>query len=809
MLQSICREMQRNKRKVTSAVISLGMIASVVTPVTISAKEDEDVVKLRVMETTDIHSHVMNYDYFSGEEANDFGLVNTATLIRDAKEEAKNSLLFDNGDLIQGSPLADYLATEKEWSEEDIHTVYQAMNLLDYDAGNYGNHEFNYGLEYLNKVTEGSNFPYVNANVYKVDEDDDPSNDENYFDPYVMLDKKVVDEDGEEHTLKVGVIGFTPPQITQWDKNKLEGKVKTKGIVNTAEKFVPQMKEEGADIVVAIAHSGIGDVTQSGMEENATYDLSKVDGIDAIMFGHAHQQFPGKAYADLEGVDVDKGTINGTPSVMPGFWGSHLGMIDFTVEKVDGDWTVQNAQSKLKAIYDSEKGEALVEPDEEIVSEVKEDHEATIDYVNSAVGETESPLYSYFSQVQDDPTVQIVTDAQKAYVKEYIQGTELEGLPVLSAGAPFKAGRDGVTDYTDIAEGDLAIKDTTSLYKYPNTVNVLKLTGSEVREWLEWSAGQFNKIDPNSKEEQLLVKENNRSDNGFPSYNFDVIDGVSYQIDVTEPQRYNKGGTEVINDTHRIKNLKYNGEPIDEDQQFLIATNNYRASATPIANPGGDNIVIESPDENRQVLVDYIRNHESVNPKADGNWSFAPIKGNPDLVFYSSPEAKKYAETNEDISFDEKLDNGFAKYNIELNKGKSNNKKDEENKEDKDEEKSNGNNDHKDSQGDSTANDMVYTIKSGDTLGKIGAKYGVFWRELANYNNISNVREIMPGQEILIPVSDDTDDYKVHRVQKGETLGKISSQYNVHWKDLARYNELDNPHRLYVGQEIKIPKKSE
>lgn len=806
MLRSIQRNMQRKRKAVASSVMAFGMALSVVTPSVAQAAEGEDVVNLRLMETTDIHSNVMNYDYFAGSEVNDFGLVKTATLIREAKDEAKNSLLVDNGDLIQGSPLADYMAKDKEWAEDEVHPVYEAMNILDYDVGNYGNHEFNYGLEYLNKTIEGSEFPYVNANVYKDDGDDNPENDENYFDPYIMLDKTVVDEDGEEHNIQVGVIGFVPPQIMRWDRSNLEGKVTTKGIVETAEKFVPQMKEEGADLVVAVAHSGMGNVTQNGMEENATYDLSKVEGINAILFGHAHAQFPGEDYASLEGVDVKKGTVNGTPAVMPGFWGSHLGMIDFTLEKVDGEWNVKDAQSKLRAIYDAESGDSLVDADEEITEAVKDDHEGTIDYVNSPVGETESPLYSYFSQVQDDPTIQIVTDSQKAYVENYIQGTELEGLPVLSAGAPFKAGRDGITDFTDIEAGDLAIKDTTSLYKYPNTVNVVKLSGAEVREWLEWSAGQFNQIDPTSNEEQLLVKSNDRN-GGFPSYNFDVIDGVSYEIDVTVPRRYDNGGTEVINDTHRIKNLQYNGEPIDMDQEFLVATNNYRAGMQ-IANPDGESIVIESPDENRQVLVDYIRDNGTVDPKADGNWSFAPVEGNPDLVFYSSPEAQKYSENNEQIAFEEEREDGFAKFSIDL-ASKGNNdedqEKDEEN-EDGQENDNKGNNDSKETDSTDRENDMKYVVKSGDTLGKIGAQHGVHWKTLADYNNIENVRMLMPGQELMIPVPDGETEYEVHLVKQGDTLGKIAAQYDVHWKDLATYNELENPHMLQIGQEIKIPK---
>lgn len=117
------------------------------------------------METTDLHVNIVNYDYFADKPTDEYGLAKTATLIKQAREEAQNSLLIDNGDLIQGNPLGDYVATVDKLQEGETHPVYKAMNLLDYDAGNFGNHEFNYGLDFLKMAVEGSDFPYVNANI--------------------------------------------------------------------------------------------------------------------------------------------------------------------------------------------------------------------------------------------------------------------------------------------------------------------------------------------------------------------------------------------------------------------------------------------------------------------------------------------------------------------------------------------------------------------------------------------------------------------------------------------------------------------
>ncbi|WP_082641742.1 bifunctional 2',3'-cyclic-nucleotide 2'-phosphodiesterase/3'-nucleotidase [Bacillus enclensis] len=654
--------MKKNMKKAASAALALGLIIPAAAPsITYADVMDQDVVKLRILETTDIHVNLANYDYYQDKETNSYGLVKTATLIKNARKEAANSLLFDNGDLLQGNPLGDYVAKVDPLQDGETHPVYKAMNLLDYDAANIGNHEFNYGLDFLGKSLKGSNFPYVNANVYKDDGDSDPTNDENYFNPYTILDKEVVDEDGEKHTLKVGVIGFTPPQIMQWDKANLEGKVITKDIVETANKFVPQMKAEGADIIVAIPHSGIGSVTDEGMEENVTYSLSKVDGIDAILFGHSHGVFPSESYAGIEGVDTAKGTINGTASVMPGYWGSHLGLVDLELQLNNGEWSVADSQSSTRGIADKD-GNPLVDRDEEVFGAIEEDHNHTIDWVRSAVGETEAPINSYFAQVKDDPSIQIVTNAQKWYVEKYIQGTEYEGIPVLSAGAPFKAGTRGdASYYTDIPAGELAIKNVADLYLYPNTLQAVLIDGAQVKEWLEMSAGQFNQINTSTTEEQPLV-------NGdFRSYNFDVIDGVTYEIDVTKPLRYNTDGKLINEDSHRIKNLKYNGQAIDPDQKFIVATNNYRASGGGHF-PGidGSNIIIQSPDENRNVIIDYIMEKGTINPEADGNWNFAAIKDDVNVVFQSSPEAQKYIHDSRTFKYLGTEDSGFAKYSIKF-----------------------------------------------------------------------------------------------------------------------------------------------
>ncbi|MBS4204133.1 bifunctional 2',3'-cyclic-nucleotide 2'-phosphodiesterase/3'-nucleotidase [Lederbergia citrea] len=621
-------------------------------------KTKKDLVELRILGTTDIHTHLYNYDYYKDAETDEFGLAKTATLIKEARKEAKNTLLFDDGDLIQGNPLGDYKAKVDELKQGEVHPVFKAMGLLNYDAATVGNHEFNYGLDYLDKVLAGAPFPYVNANVYKVD---GKKNNKNYFKPYIILKKQFIDEQGKKQKINVGVIGFVTPQITQWDKAHLEGKVITKDIVETAKEFIPKMKKDGADIIVALAHSGIGEDEQKEFKEDAAYDLTKIKDIDAIISGHNHKLFPGD-FQGLPGVNYEKGTINGKPVIMPGSWGSHLGVMDLTLKKEKGDWKVIDALASLRAIYDKDTKKSLADADPKILEAVKKEHEGTVNYVRQPVGETTADIHSYFALVQDDPSIQIVTNAQKWYLEKQIEGTPNEGLPILSVGAPFKAGgRNGANYYTHIPKGTIAIKNVADLYLYPNTVAHVKVTGADVKEWLEMAAGQFNQIDPNKSAEQSLIN------NNFPTYNYDVMDGVSYNIDVTEPAKYDNDGNIIQPNANRIKNLQYAGKPIDENQEFIVATNNYRASSATYPGVKNNKEANIYPDENRQVIIDYISETGTIDPTADNNWSFSGINGaDLHVTFESSPDAEKVIPENDPISFLGQGTNGFAKYSYKF-----------------------------------------------------------------------------------------------------------------------------------------------
>ncbi|KPN75590.1 2', 3'-cyclic nucleotide 2'-phosphodiesterase [Shewanella sp. Sh95] len=662
--------------------------------------DDEPIVQadLRVLETTDLHTNIMDFNYYSGKEDPTIGLARTASLIHAARQESKNSVLVDNGDLLQGSPMGDYMA-KVGLQMGDVHPAYKAMNLLDYEVGNIGNHEFNYGLDFLNKSLHGAKFPYINANVYCADENgcwNNVKKGEHLFTPYIIKEKQIIDNEGNNQTIKIGYIGFVPPQILLWDKQNLTGKVKVEDIVETAKKYVPEMKAKGADLIIAIPHSGIGSTENPGdpMAENATYALTNVKDINAIMFGHSHSIFPDAKYADLPNTDVTKGLLNGVPAVMPGRWGDNLGVVDFKLERKDDKWVVLSATTKARPIYDGATKTPLVEADAAIHDAVAAEHQGTLAFVDEPIGVAAADMYSFLTLVQDDPTVQIVSDAQIANVKAKLPEA-LKDLPVLSASAPFKAGgRHGTTSdadqYVQVDKGALTFKNAADLYLYPNTMVAVKATGAELKDWLECSANQFKQIDPTKTTPQELINWD-----GHPTYNFDVLDGLTYKIDVTQPSKFDRDCAVVNANANRIVDLSYtdeNGKVFTGEEfaakEFIVASNNYRAFGGKFAGTGSDHVVLELPDTNREALAAYITAQSKyneatgkyegmVNPSADYNWDFKTINTNVtlDIRFQTqdSDKAATFIEANKQREMTKlsKDELGFAVYRINLSQDKA------------------------------------------------------------------------------------------------------------------------------------------
>ena len=606
---------------------------------------------LAVLETTDLHSNVLGYDYYKLAPDPSFGLDRTATLIARARKEFPNSLLLDNGDTIQGTALADYQALVAPLKCDQTLAVYKVMNRLGFDGGGIGNHEFNYGLAYLSQVTgnrldvdgvdpakprcAGPAFPQVLANVYSA------RTRAPLFAPYRIISKQVsaLDANGKPvgATLKVGIIGFAPPTIVSWDQRWLDGKVYTEGVRETALKYIPRMRAEGADLVIAISHGGLDDSPYAPGMENGNFHLSQVAGIDAMLIGHSHQVFPNAAsnveQFKLPGVDKARGLVNGVPTTMANLWGKHLGVIGLHLEYDGAHWVVDKSKTTVEARGAQQADKSFVAPDPEVAALVAAEHEATIAYVRTPVGASEFRMSSYFADVGDVSAIAVVNHAQADYVTKYVRANlpQYATLPVLSMASAFKSGSAGVSDFTDVRAGNIALNNAADLYLYPNSLYAVKVDGAGLKAWLEHGAARFNMIDPARTAPQELVNP------GFPSYNFDSITSkeVSYEIDITQPAG------------KRIGKLTYRGKAVDPGQQFIVATNNYRAGGGG-AFPGldGSKTVLASPDANRDVLIAYFKEAKKLTFAGHGaqrSWRFAKVKTAGPVVFRSAPDVIELA----------------------------------------------------------------------------------------------------------------------------------------------------------------------
>jgi 2',3'-cyclic-nucleotide 2'-phosphodiesterase/3'-nucleotidase len=639
--------------------------------------------ELAVLETTDLHSNVVGYDYFKLAEDPSLGLDRTAALIAQARRDFANTLLLDNGDTIQGNALGDVQATVAPVRCGQLLAIHKVMKKLRYDGAGVGNHDFNFGLGFLGQVMgqrvdvpgvegkrcAGPGFPVVLANVYSV------RTHKPLFAPYKIIDKRIraVGLDGRavEATVKVGIIGFTTPTILNWDKRWLDGKVYTEGLVETAKRYLPEMRARGADVVVAISHGGLDDSPYSPTMENGNYYLAQlsgqVGGIDALLLGHSHQLFPNPASTvaqfNLPQVDKVKGRVFGVPTVMANLWGKNLGVVRLRLRHDGKRWRVDQDAAVVETRSTQQADKRFVAADPEVMALVSAEHEATIRYVKTPIGATDFRMSTYFADVGDVSAIQVVNQAQAGYVRHYVEANlpQYAKLPVLSVSAAFKSGSAGVADYTDVAAGALALNNAADLYLYPNALYAVKVDGAGLKAWLEKAATRFNTIDPAKAEPQELIN------TGFAGYNFDTVTSseLSYEIDVTQPPG------------SRIGKLQLHGAPLPPGQEFLVATNNYRASGGGNF-PGldGSRTVVASPDASRDVLIAYVKAAKRLTRAANGaqrSWRFAKVEAKGPVVFHSAPGKLELAraaglENVTQLAADDGLGKGFALYAVDLSR---------------------------------------------------------------------------------------------------------------------------------------------
>jgi 2',3'-cyclic-nucleotide 2'-phosphodiesterase/3'-nucleotidase len=610
-------------------------------------------LELTVLATSDLHGHVMAYDYYRDRADPTLGLARVASLIARVRAQTRNVLLVDNGDLIQGNPLADLAASD---AGSGPHPVIDALNRLRYDAGTVGNHEFNYGLPLLERALGDAKFPLTVANLTQPDGT-------RLLPARLLLERTLPDRDGNAHHLRIGVLGLCPPQILMWDKARLDGRLVAEDMVDAAAREAAQLRRDGADLVLALAHTGIDARAREGGDENVAWHLAQLHDIDAIVAGHAHRVFPGPSFAGLPGADLAAGTIAGKPVVMPGFYGSHLGVIRLTLHRSEpgaGDrrWHVTAGIAEARPVA----APALI-ADAGVEAAVAPMHQRTLDYVRRPVGWTTAPIHSFFAMVRDDPSVALVQNVQLWAARARLAGTELQDLPLLSAAAPFRAGNGSPDAYVEIEAGPLAIRNVADLYLFPNTLTVVAVDGRGLREWLEMAAGVFNTLDPVGRSPQKLLADR------FPTFNFDAIAGLDYAIDVTRPPRYDRDGALLHRDSRRVTGLAHAGRAVRDEDRFLVVTNNYRAGGGGrFPGLGGGNVVLAAPDPMQTLIAAWLAERGTIHPASlhpPGSWRLARTDSPLSAGFASSPRAEKFIDDPR-IQLQGPAPGGYAGFTIDL-----------------------------------------------------------------------------------------------------------------------------------------------
>ncbi|MDE4303873.1 5'-nucleotidase C-terminal domain-containing protein [Phaeobacter gallaeciensis] len=580
---------------------------------------------LRLLATTDLHSNLLSYDYYADRPDPSIGLSRVASLIAEARQEVREAggtvLLLDNGDGLQGAPIGEIS------SDDPIvpHPLMQAFDVLQYDAIGLGNHDFNFGLETLEQVLEQAPCPVICSNMTAVEEGRELP-----FARTTILEREVPACAGAP-PLRIGILSVLPPQTVTWDAHLLEGQVVVADMVQAAAAAASALRREGCDIVIALAHTGVGGLERVPGMENALLPIAATAGIDAVIGGHTHKTLPDPEHSFIK------------PVVMPGAHGSHLGQIDLQVSHGPKGWRLENWDARLKPICSrAENGDlmSLVEEDAELTRALGPAHDSTRERMRQPVGFSDVPLHSFFTFFGPDLGLELAAAAQAAAVRPLLEGTEVGKLPLLSAAAPGKfGGRSGPGHYTDIGRGDLCMRNVADLHIFPNELRLVVATGAQVLDWLEMSAGVFKQVRPGSTEQELV-------DPSRAGHNFDVLFGLQYEIDLSAPPRFSSSGVRINPAAGRIRRLRVHGRPVAPAQRFAVVVNSYRVS-------GGGNFQMVKDAESiplppvriRDVIRDYVAGRLPEDPLAQEEypWRFAELN-NAEAAAYTSPEAVQYLD---------------------------------------------------------------------------------------------------------------------------------------------------------------------
>lgn len=528
-------------------------------------------IKVTILATSDLHGNIFPWDYNTAKPAN-LGLTKLSTYVNRVKADNPNVLLIDNGDTIQGTPLSYYYDKIDTKSEYPLMKVMGAMK---YDAWVLGNHEFNYGLDVLNRIISDAwteHIQVLSANTYK----NGPTN---FVKPYFI--RSLQTTKGE---VKVAILGLTTKEIPSWEDSTHFNGLQFGDLVAEANQWIPKIRESGADIVIVAMHSGEESPADTIPENQVKAVATKVNGIDAIIAGHTHSNIPQHDYTNPAGQKVIV--------TEPGRWGQFISQIDFNINKnIDGKWTITEKFSKTVAMDD------LVPADPAIIQLAGPYQDATLAYVATKIGVAAGDFVGDTQLLKETALMDLINKVQKYYAK-----TDLSIAAPLSSSAR-------------ILKGDVTIQDLMSVYVYENYLYGIKISGKQLKDWMEWSFRYYAQV---TSSNDLVMKDKTLN---IPDYNLDQLYGATYTIDLTE-----QAG-------RRIKNLKVNGKFVSDNDLFTVAINNYRFNggggfmkAAGITKP---EVIFDSAKaygddgQIRNLMINYIRDQKVIEPAVDNNWQIS------------------------------------------------------------------------------------------------------------------------------------------------------------------------------------------
>jgi 2',3'-cyclic-nucleotide 2'-phosphodiesterase/3'-nucleotidase len=531
-------------------VLVLGLLVT-------SAGSSANRVQISILGTTDLHGNIFPIDYYKNQPDNR-GLARIATLIKRVRKENPNVLLIDSGDTIQGTPLAYY---HNRKNNEPPDPMMLVMNSLNYDAMAVGNHEYNFGLKVLDKARNEARFPWLSANTYEKESG------KTRYQPYLIK---------EIAGVKIGVLGLTTPGVPNWENPQNYPGLEFREPVTEAGKWVPIMRDkEGVDLVVAAMHMGLEEDMRTGVvnpgqvpNENQALAIARnVSGVDVIFMGHTHREIP-SLY------------VNGVLLTQANHWGRHLARADVYLERDGQRWRVLAKGARTLPTD--------VEPDPDVLKLAETYDAETQAWLSRSIGQSTEELTAREARFRDTA------------ILDLIQRVQLDvGKADVSMVASFNP-------EARIPKGAVTVREIAGLYVYENTLVVLEVTGQQLKDALEHSARYFRAYEPGKSAAELI-------DEKIPAYNFDIAEGVTYELDISRP----------FGD--RIQKLSFRGQPVKATQKFRLATNNYRV------NGGGGYtmykkapVLYRSSDEVRELIIDWVERNKTIPVQATGNWRLVP-----------------------------------------------------------------------------------------------------------------------------------------------------------------------------------------